>query len=92
MVGMVPDMFQVPINAPTENRIKMAPEMVAMPLRPDSETSSQLWPFFRMTIAVIMVLRMMATCRGPLTASRPNRATEDPTSKINVTIGSRASR
>ena len=92
MVGMVPDMFQVPINAPTPNRMKMAVVTEAMPWLAASATASQRWPFFSTTAAVTIEVSSNATCNGPLVASMPNSEREAAINTTSVTSGSNASK
>ena len=72
-MGIVPDMFQVPISAPTASRMKMALTMEDRPLRPASAISSQVWPFRRMTKPVTIEQITSATWSGPSRALSPNR-------------------
>ena len=74
MVGMVPDMFQVPIRAPTPNKIKNGVETEASADPLDLEISSHVCPFLRRIRATTMVLKINATCMGPSAADTTSTA------------------
>src|SRR5215468_8461038 len=91
MVGIVPDMFQVPINAPILSKIKIGLTMEASAALPDWTISSHECPFLRMMRLVTMALKISATCIGPSVASDLNKKTAPAIRTMSVTTGMMAS-
>jgi hypothetical protein len=88
---MVPDMFHVPMSAPTLNKMKKGVATEASAVPPHLETASQGCPFLRTTSAVTAQLRSNATCTGPSVEATPNRKTPPATRTKSVATGMMAS-
>ena len=91
MVGIVPDIFQVPINAPMPNKIKNGVVTDPIAVCADLEMSSQGCPFLRMITATTMSQKINATCTGPSRAFSPNIKTAPAIRTMRVTAGMIAS-
>src|SRR5215469_1413231 len=88
---MVPDMFQVPISAPTASKMKIGVVIDESALRAAFAISSQEYPFLRRIRATTMALRINATCTGPSRASCPNKRTAPTIRTTSATDGMMAS-
>src|SRR3954470_3741444 len=91
-VGMVPAMFQVPIRAPTANRMKTAPMAAVTPPTAASATAATVCPFLKAMRLAKAALSSSATWSGPSVALTPNSEMVSASRPISTTIGSSASR
>src|SRR6478609_4138096 len=89
---MVPAMFQVPIRAPTANRMNTALIATDTPPTAASATERTVKPFLKAIRLANAALSSNATWSGPSVALTPNRAIVSASSPISTTIGRSASR
>ena len=71
MVATVPDMFHVPMSAPTARRMKMAPMAVEMLSTAALLRDSMGWPFQLPINPARIAQKMSATWTGPAVKSPP---------------------
>ncbi|SKX73353.1 Uncharacterised protein [Mycobacteroides abscessus subsp. abscessus] len=88
---MVPDRFQVPINAPTASRMNSADVIDESAPRLASSTSSHRYPFLNRIRVTIAQHSMSATWSGPSSASSPKSASDPAISTASAMMGISAS-
>ena len=84
-------MFQVPISAPTERRMKIALTAVVTPPTAASAIVADVKPFLRAMRLANAALTISATCSGPSVAPTPKVTIVSAMSRIITTTGSSAS-
>src|SRR6478609_2637459 len=88
---MVPAMFQVPIRAPTANRMNTALIATDTPPTAASATERTVKPFLKAIRLANAALSSNATWSGPSVALTPNRVIVSASSPISTMIGRSAS-